>query len=78
MQGAVPSRFAVLVASALLLASCASTPSGESLDRALLGGTIAEGFDCAMREVNERGFVVASVERASGFLRVAGRSAFPP
>jgi hypothetical protein len=53
----------------LLLTACASGPHEAHRDRAVVEGTLSDGFDCAMREVNDRGFVVDSADRASGFLR---------
>jgi len=48
---------------------CAFGSSGGPEDRVTLRGTLEAGFNCAVREVNERDFVVVDARRDSGFLR---------
>jgi hypothetical protein len=59
-------------ASLLLLASaaCATLPSTPAPpSRTVASGSAGEAFACAMRQVNELGYVVADADREAGFIR---------
>jgi hypothetical protein len=59
-------------ASLLLLASaaCATLPSTPAPpSRTVAPGSAGEAFACAMRQVNELGYVVADADREAGFIR---------
>jgi hypothetical protein len=64
---------ATLVLTALMIGAvaggCAFGSSDAPEDRVTLRGTLEAGFNCAVREVNERDFVVVDASRDSGFLR---------
>lgn len=54
----------------LLAAACAPLPTTPSPpSRALAPGSAGEAFACAMRQVNELGYVVADADREAGFIR---------
>lgn len=61
-------RLLIFFLPAFALVACVSAPASPSFETAIIEGAIEDGFDCAMRELNERGFTVSSAERASGFL----------
>lgn len=58
-----------LVLAGLTASGCAFGSSDGPDDRVTLRGTLEAGFNCAVREVNERDFVVVDASRDSGFLR---------
>ncbi|HEX2189810.1 MAG TPA: hypothetical protein VHG51_12965 [Longimicrobiaceae bacterium] len=53
----------------VLSAACAFPTTPPPPSRTLAPGSPAEAFACAMREVNERGYVVADADREAGFIR---------
>jgi hypothetical protein len=58
-----------LVAALVAAGGCSLGSGSTPEDRVLLRGTLEAGFNCAVREVNERDFVVVDASRDSGFLR---------
>ena len=61
--------FLLLAVAGVTAGGCAFGSSGGPEDRVTLRGTLEAGFNCAVREVNERDFVVVDASRDSGFLR---------
>jgi hypothetical protein len=53
----------------MAVGGCASGSANAEEDRVVLRGSLEAGFNCAVREVNERNFVVIDANRDSGFLR---------